>query len=52
MESIVKINKQKPQLNGVGTPERGTLISCDNSQAQHEERLPFFPDKDSANEKP
>lgn len=39
-----KINKQKLQWNGVGSPEGGALTPCNHSRAQ--------PTKDSTNKKP
>ena len=51
--SYKKVNKLKPQLNRVGRPGKDTLTPCNDSRAQREEeRLRFFPGKDSANEKP
>ena len=49
---LKKNNKQKPQLNRVIRPEEGALSACDDSRTQQgEERLLFFPGKDSVNEK-
>ena len=48
-----KKDKQKPQLNRDGRPEREALMPFDKNRAQQEkERILFFPGKDSANEKP
>ena len=47
-----KINKQKPQPNWGGRPERAAPRSCHNSRnQQEEERLFFFPVMDSVDEK-
>ena len=46
-------DKQRPRLDRVGRPEGGALSPCySHRPQQEEERLPFFPGKDSANEKP
>lgn len=46
------INKQKLQLNSIGTPEEIDLTTCDNTRAGKEgERLLSFPGNNSANEK-
>ena len=46
-------SKQKPQLNRAGRPEGRADMPWDHSRAkQEEERLLFFPSRDSANEKP
>ena len=46
-------NKQKPQLNRFRRPEFEALMLHDDSRVQQEEeRILFFPDKDSASEKP
>lgn len=48
-----KINKQKLQWNGVGSPEGGALTPCNQSRCQGEaERLLLSPGRDSANGKP
>ena len=55
MEHIKKkiTNKQKPQLNRFRRPEFEALMLHDDSRVQQEEeRILFFPDKDSASEKP
>ena len=50
MMQYVKTNKQKPQLNRFGSPEGRALPPCHDSRAQQEEeRLLFFPGKDTAN---
>lgn len=55
MEHIKKkiTNKQKPQLNRFRRPEFEALMLHDDSRVQQEEeRILFFPGKDSASEKP
>ena len=55
MEPIFKkiTNKQKSQLNRFRRPESEALMSHDDSRVQQEEeRILFFPGKDSASEKP
>ena len=47
-----KINKQKPQLNRVRSPELGIFLPWEDSGAQwEEERLLFIPGKNLASEK-
>ena len=48
-----KKKEQKLQLNRIGRPEWGALTLCNNSRVQQEEeKLLFFPGKDSADENP
>ena len=49
---LLEINKQKPLLNRVVSPERGAPTPCDGNRAQQKEETFFFPSKELASEKP